>query len=293
MPHDLCGIEWDPIRKRYMGLVSTYMKVDPSWPGKRRTPHMSVSEDLIHWREPWLTVKPEPSSAREQGIVQFYGLAGVLPRGNLLVGVVKILRDDLNSEPGVNAKELGDAKRDFSGLGYTVLAWSHDGEHWNRDTEPFLDRNPKVGTWDHGHTWADDQVPVGDEVYIYYGGYKFGHKGDRWGNRSVGLARMPRDRYVAYVAGEIPGHVRTKVDPLQAGKMTVNAQVDGELRVRVCDPTGKAIPGFDYDDCQPIKGDALAAPVQWKQELSSLKGKPVQFVFTLTKGKICAFDLAE
>jgi hypothetical protein len=294
MPHDLCGIEWDPIHKRYMGLVSTYLKLDPSWSGTRRIPHMSVSDDLIHWREPWLTVKPDPSSARENGETQFYGLAGVLPRGELLVGMVKILRDDLNSEPGSDAKELGDMKRSHSGLGYTVLVWSRDGEHWTRDTEPFLDRNPATGTWDHGHAWGDDQVPVGDEVFIYYGGYRYGHKGDRWANRQIGLARLRRDRYVAYVnPSRVPGHIRTIVAPLQASRLTINAQVEGALRVRVCDEKGKVIPGFDFHDCQPIKGDALAAPVQWTQDLASLKGKPVQFVFTLTKGKLCAFDLAD
>ena len=120
------------------------------------------------------------------------------------------------SKPGMDAKDLGDTKRSYSGLGYTVLAWSRDGEHWTRDTDPFLDRNPQMGTWDHGHTWGDDQVPVGDEVFIYYGGYRFGHKGDRWANRQIGLARMPRDRYIAYVAGDSQGHVRTTIAPLDA-----------------------------------------------------------------------------
>jgi hypothetical protein len=291
--HDLCGIEWDPIHKRYMGLVSNYLKLDPSWSGTRRTPHMSVSDDLIHWREPWVTVTSDPRSARENGEVQFYGLAGVLPRGELLVGMVKILRDDLNSQPGLDAKQLGDMKRGFSGLGYTVLVWSRDGEHWNRDTEPFLDRNPKPGSWDHAHSWGDDQVPVGDEVFIYYGGYRLGHKGDRFSNRQIGLARMRRDRYIAYVAaGEYPGHIRTIVAPLEADRLTVNAAVEGELRVRACDESGNAISGFDYDDCQPITGDSLAAPVTWKKDLAPLKGQKVQFIFTLTRGKLCAFDLA-
>jgi len=80
---------------------------------------------------------------------------------------------------------------------------------------------------------------------------------------------------------------------LAADRLTVNANVEGELRVRICDENGKAIPGFDYADCQPFHGDSLAAPVRWKNDLASLKGKPVQFVFTLTRGKLCAFDLAD
>ncbi|WP_428938047.1 hypothetical protein [Fontivita pretiosa] len=291
--HDITGIEWDPIRNRYMGFLSVMMKLDPSWDSNRRIPHMSVSDDLIHWRQPWISVRPDPTSPREQGETEFYGLSAILPRGELLVGMVKILRDDLNCEPGLNARDLKDDNRNFAGLGYTVLAWSRDGEHWNRDTEPFLDRNPQPGTWDRAHAWADDQVPVGDEVFIYYGGYALGHKADRFRTRQVGLARMPRDRYVCYAADATPGHLRTAVAPLLADRLTVNAKVDGELRVRVCDPSGKAISGFDFDDCQPVKGDSLAHEVRWKAPLSSLRGQPVQFVFTLRDARIFAFDLAD
>ena len=52
------------------------------------------------------------------------------------------------------------------GIGYTTLAWSHDGEHWVRDREPFFDRSSQRGAWDRAHAWIDEQVPVGDEVYL-------------------------------------------------------------------------------------------------------------------------------
>ena len=167
-----------------------------------RTPFESVSEDLIHWKPPWQIVAADPSAAVEKGDTQFYGMSGVITRGSLLVGLVKVLRDDLNCEPGKTAKELHDAKRSFAGLGYTVLARSNDGETWKRDTEPFLDRNSQPGTWDRAMTWGDCQVLVGDCVYMYYGGYRWGHKADRFTERQIGFAHMPRDRYVALSAGD-------------------------------------------------------------------------------------------
>ena len=111
-----------------------------------------------------------------------------------MVSLVKVLRDDLNCEPDKTAAELRDTRRPYAGLGYTVLAWSRDGETWKRDTEPFLDRNPQPGTWDRAMAWADDQLIVGDYVYLYYGGYRWGHKAERFTERQIGFAHMPRDR---------------------------------------------------------------------------------------------------
>jgi len=73
--------------------------------------------------------------------------------------MVKVLRDDLKSDSSPDPP-------DAYGIGYTTLAWSHDGEHWVRDREPFFDRSSQRGAWDRAHAWIDEQVPVGDEVYL-------------------------------------------------------------------------------------------------------------------------------
>lgn len=36
-------------------------------------------------------------------------------------------------------------------------------------------------------TWADCQLVVGDEMFIYYGGYARGHKVERFTERQIGL----------------------------------------------------------------------------------------------------------
>ena len=46
-------------------------------------------------------------------------------------------------------------------------------------------------------TWIGYALPVGDEVYLYYGGYARGHKVEPDTERQIGLAKMKRDRYVA------------------------------------------------------------------------------------------------
>ena len=103
-----------------------------------------------------MIVRPEMG---EDGETQFYSINGMLPRGYLLVALVRILRNDLNAEPNTTARQMGDSRK-AAGIGYTVLAWSRDGRTWQREIEPFFDRNPKPGTWDRDHAWMDCQVPV-------------------------------------------------------------------------------------------------------------------------------------
>lgn len=289
--HDIDAIDWDPVRRRYMAFVSVAAKLDPAWAEARRIPHMSTSDDLIHWRDPWPVVVPDAASPREQGETQFYCMAGVIERGGLLIGLVKVLRDDLNAEPGQTAADFAD-NRPHAGIGYTVLAWSSDGEHWRRDTEPFLDRNPQPGTWDRAHAWADEQVLHGDDLFLYYGGYKLGHKGERFTTRQIGLARMKRDRYAGFAArGEHAGTLRTPARMWQARSLTVNADIRGELRAALCEPSGKFVPGFSFADCTPVRGDAVAHAVTWTGDAAKLAGLSLQLVLQVKDGAVFAFSL--
>ena len=280
--HDINGISWDPLRQRYVATVSFYI-TGPTWSGTRRVTKHSVSHDLRHWREPWLVLTPDDKL--DEGQTQFYALDGYLARGDLIVGMVKVLRDDLKADDPPEP-------RDAYGIGYTTLAWTRDGEHWTRDRARFFDRHPQKGVWDHAHAWIDDQVPVGDEVYLYYGGYKSGHKVNRFEERQIGLVKMKRDRYVAREAGAKGGSFRTPLLRLEATAMTLNLEAPaGEMVVQILDPHGKPLRGFGRDDCRKISGGALAAPVQWRRPLGTLKGKPVRLEFHLQNARLYSFDL--
>lgn len=290
--HDINSLHWDSIRRHYIAFGSVKIFEGPTWSGsRRRIPHQSVSKDLIHWEDPWPVVMPEKG---EQGETQFYCMSGLLRRGHLLVTLVKVLRDDINAEPNTTALQMGDENRKAAGIGYTVLAWSRDGRTWDRDIEPFFDRNPKSGTWDRAHAWMDCQVPVGDEVYIYYGGYARGHKVERFKERQVGLARMKRDRYVSMEADGGEGRLTTETRVLAADSISVNADIFGlrdSLRVRVVDIEGVPFNGFDFTDCKPIEGDSLRHDVVWANELNTLEGERVRFEFAWTNGSLFSFDL--
>ena len=282
--HDITGIDWDPIRKVYVATVSTFT-TGASWSGKRRTTMMSFSKDLVHWQKPWFVLTA--SDKLDEGDTQFYAMDGYLTRGFLRIGMVKVLRDDLRAagtEPG------------SFGRAHTSLAWSRNGLTWVRDRARFFEPDDDSQAWDHAHAWIDEQVLVGDRVYLYYGGYKQGHKMNRFEERQIGLVRMPLDRYVARrVRGSIRGVLKTV--PIKLGKSPVTLQVnanaaDGRLRVQVYDAkTGSILPGVSLADCEPIVGDGLRQRVRWRRgKLSDLAGKTIQLEFEMTQTDLFAFE---
>ncbi|HOZ45090.1 MAG TPA: PA14 domain-containing protein [Candidatus Hydrogenedentes bacterium] len=279
--HDISSIWRDPLRNRYVATPSVYRPGD-AWSGQRRVTMQAYSDDLVHWTTPHYVVTP--CDAIEEGETQFYAMEGYLVRGDLTIGMVKVLHDDFKAD---DPPEPPDAY----GIGYTALAWSHDGETWTRELAPFFDRNPEQGSWDHAHAWIDEQVLVGDEVFLYYGGYAHGHKVNRFEERQIGLVKIPRDRYVARQA-EGQGRLVTPLVTGSAESMTLNVDAaGGEVRVQVIGADGEVVPGYTVDDCRPVSTDALDAPVSWAAPLSRLAGAPVRFEFRMERARLFAFDL--
>jgi hypothetical protein len=291
--HDINNISWDPIRKQYAAIVSTYT-TDPEWDGQRRVTKQSFSKDLVNWDQTWYVVRPDKE--KDQGITQFYAMSGFVTRGPLRIGMIKVLRDDLKAdeppliEPGAY------------GIGYSALAWTRDGRRWIREPGVFFDRNPKPQTWDRAHAWIDEQLIVGEEVYLYYAGYKQGHKANRFAERQIGLVKMPLDRYVA--RRPQPGKTgRLQTIPLvikAAGGLVVNTDVSkGTLRVQVRDAQNKVIEGLRFQDCGKISGDGIRLPVLWGdktemgKKLAELKGRPIKLEFELSDASLYAFEFVE
>jgi len=280
--HDINGLFYDPLRKRYVATVSVYRGSD-TWAGNRRITMQSNSTDLKTWSTPHHVVVPDP--AVEDGEVQFYAMDGYLQRGGLTIGMVKVLRDDLKADDPPDPPEA-------YGMGYTTLAWTRDGEAWFRDTTPFFSPHPTKGEWDHAHAWIDEQVLVDDEVFLYYGGYARGHKVGRFEERQIGLVKMKRDRYVARRAEDGTGRIVTPPLILGSGSLTVNVDArSGSLRIQVTDADGNPLPGFALDDCQPVTSDTLAAAVTWERPLADLAGRPVKLVFVLERASLFGFGL--
>ena len=108
------------------------------------------------------------------------------------------------------------------------------------------------------------------------------------------LVRMARDRYVARRAGDVQGTLQTPPVIVEGSRVTLNVDAGrGEVRMQLLNPDGQPIEGFTLADCEPIKADALTAPVRWRGRLESIKGRPVRLAFSLKRASLFAFDVRE
>jgi hypothetical protein len=307
---DIWTAGYDPLRRRYF-LIGKYFGPF-SWTNAAgeelnvsiRRYFTSFSNDFKTWSDPQgMVFSPDE---RDAGITQWYGAAGFQVRGDLIIGFLRVLRDDLTPEgapeeavlantggaAGIGTSGLG--ARGGSGMGYTVLTWTRDGETWERDcdTDIFFAPDPQVGAWDHAMAWVSSAVPVGDEMYLYYAGYRWGHKYHHSLDRQFGLVKVRRDRYVAREAGDEPGTLTTRVLTLDGKQLTLNAEASaGEIRVQVTTPEGDPIPGFAFDDCRSITGDSLDAAVTWTEPVSKLHQRAVRLEFAIRNARLYALGV--
>ena len=58
-------------------------------------------------------------------------------------------------------------------------------------------------------SWIGSSVEVDDVLYLYYAGYRWGHKYRHSVDRNLGVVKTMRDRFVARQAGEGGGTITT------------------------------------------------------------------------------------
>lgn len=269
---------WDPRRREYLVICKRWEAGHPGKPanakeGMRRVVGLTSSRDFRQWENPVTILRPAP----ENGLEEFYGCKPIL-RGDLYLGFLRVLRDDLPADKGGAVQ----------GIGWTELATSRDGRKWTRQPGKFLDRDPRTGEWDHAMAWFGDCVTVGDKDYIYYGGYSTGHKG---GGRQLGLAILRRNGFVSRDADAGGGTLRTPRLALTGRTLTINASIRGEIRLRLLDAAGRPLPGYDWADAEPLQGDSLAHRVRWRDRSALPADVAVSLEFSLRDAALYGFDL--
>ena len=163
---------------------------------KRRVA-VSESSDLENWTEFTSAVLPDELDAPE-----FYYMA-VFPYEDAYVGLLAPYRNATSSSMDVQ------------------LASSRDGYHWQRPVlrDTFIPLG-NIGQFDSHIIWvAAAPVPMGDELWFYYSGFKGRHD---WAphQASIGLATLRLDGFVCLDA----------TDPLTVGGAVSAAIVDSKSR---------------------------------------------------------------
>lgn len=235
-----------------------------------------TSKDFTHWEKPQIVLTPNLDAGMEE-----FNMLKIKVVGNLYLGFLRVLRDDLAATPGMPV----------GGTGTTELASSRDGLNWIRHPGKFIDRSPVEGRWDHAMAYYADSITVGDKEFIYYSGYAEGHK--TYYDRKVGMAMLRKNGYVSRDAGSEGGMLKTPLAKLPGDYFTVNANVKEELRVRLVNAKGETLNGFDWTDCVPIRGDSVSHRVEWRDNPKLPAEELVSIEFSIKNAEVYGFDFAQ
>lgn len=108
---------------------------------------------------------------------------------------------------------------------------------------------------------------------------------------------MRLDGFISVNAGYDQGEFITKPLKFSGDRLEINYSTAGagEIRVELQDVDGKPFPGFELDQCDPIKGDTIAGAVTWRKVASvrNLAGKPVRVRYVMNEADIYSMKFGE
>ena len=212
----------------------------------RRSVSVSFSKDFLTWTPAQTILVPDErddESAHQRvlefrenlefddgpdwHIAQHYGHCG-FPYEGMYLGM--LWRFDISGFSPTLIERHGrrPAAGGEDGVAYVELTSSRDLLHWQRvGKREILIPPGKPGNWDAGRLYTVNRpIIVGDEIWIYYGGFETSHGGQyhsadwKATHRSsgIGLAKLRLDGWVSVDAGDEPGTLTTKPVVIGAGK---------------------------------------------------------------------------
>jgi hypothetical protein len=216
--------------------------------------------------------------ARMRGFnsADYYG-AGLLPTAGPNIGFLWNFRHTLPLGDQDGLKQYGNRGPVDISLVYQL---ERGGGWLHLPGRPDWLSTAEMPSWASGCIYtASSPLEVGDETWLYFTGTAnlhglFGHGIDRkqalattpGGISKIGLAKWPRNRLIGFQAG-VPGRVRLACGEESTGQaLRINAETAqrGRVRARLLDGEGKALKGFDFEDCVPLTKSALDHAFFWK-----------------------------
>jgi len=189
----------------------------------------------------------------------------------------------------------------MGGIVDTSLAYSYDGRHWLRGPRtPLLPRDEMPNFGWAGH-YATSVVMGPDNVLRIYSRASRLEHGDVDGQRQMfergegeGAMRVYTMRKDGFAYLEPIGSwafVQTRGLVPQAADLRINFRAPfGTVKVQLTGEDAKPLSGFSFDDCIPLTGDELEAPVRWKEKsLEEVIGKWLRLEFEFYQAELYAY----
>ena len=298
---------WDPIREAYY----VTMEASHHWRGPygKRLIGRAESPDMIHWSEPEILLVPDEHDFPD---AEFYSLPLIAYEG-IYVGLLWIFRTtNVTHHPEV--------------------VFSRDGFRFQRNyREPFIPRGGSRADFDSSSVYAEHIIVHGDHIFTYYIGTNSRSPeialelGDK-SAEGIGLAVSRLDGFVSLDSGKgwvvkdrseeelqhIYGERQIFKEPESFGQMTtrpfgfsgsrlhLNTSMapiaagpgPGEVKVEILRANHKKLPGFSFDDADPITEGSTSQVVSWNgnSDVSALAGKPIKLRFYFKNAKLYSFQ---
>ncbi|MCX8083169.1 MAG: hypothetical protein N3D17_07275, partial [bacterium] len=254
-------IMWDPVRDCYLITTRSYQQFHIyerlGLKGKRHIA-ISKSRDLVHWTPMMTVLEPDREDPEMREFYKMY----ILPYGHGYIGFLQIFDID----PSLAKGPLD-----------VQLVFSRDLMNWDRvgDRKVFVPRGEK-GEWDAGMTVITcSPVIEGNELRFWYGG----KEGEHWvaSRGGMGTGKIRRDGFISWKA-EGEGYIKTS--PLYISdvpEIFVNLKAPkGYIQVEILQD-GKVIAGCERDNCLPLTGDHILAPVRFKKPVRTYGNVELKF----------------
>ncbi len=284
---DTCTLAYDEKTGEYLAF---HKRNNEHLGQMRRMVYLSTSKDLEQWSKPVLVMAPDAvddAQVKAEGgkFGQFYNMTA-FPYGGQFLGMVTHFRFS-----GAPPKK-GPLQSGHDGPIDVQLVHSRDGRTWDRCE----DRSPVIPNGPHGYDAgcilgvANTPVIVDDEMWLYYTAITTTHGGFIPEKRiTIALAKWRLDGFVSLDAGETTGIVETVPLRLPSGTLTVNAEVDGALRVAVLDARAVPLPGYTAADAQVVTGDSTRHVITWREQDRLPVDTPVRLQFRMTKAQLFSY----
>lgn len=278
-------VVWDPFRERYLVGYRPWF-VD-------RRVSMGTTTDFEQVHDLGVVLQPD---SRDPPGTEFYGM-GFHLQDDVFIGLLHVY----STEPTEHKRVK------MEGCVEVHLAYSYDGDHWYRPfREPLLARRepgqPAGGSIYAGLCGLSVVRSTEKRELIFAGGSMGDHDISDTELEDIGISSrnswgqmiydMRPDGCVYLKTRARWGHIRTRALLIEGDELTMNVRTlpTGHVRVQALDPNSyEPIPGFTLDECVPVTGDHLAAPVRWRErELGALMGKPVLLEVQVREGELYA-----
>lgn len=267
---------WNEKEQRHL------MTVRPGWGDRRVT--LQGSPDFKSWSGPAPLLQPDP----QDGLVEFYGMP-VFRYGDAYIGLLWVFHCQTSDPPtGFNR---------FVGSLDTHLTYSYDGRHFQRGFRKPLIGLAAPGEVCGGALETSCLVETERELRFYSDATASQHGARPQRGETprpatgIVIHALRKDglMYLRSTGGW--GRFVSKPLTLFEPKLSVNLLApQGEVQFQLSDMKGGPLPGFRFEDCEPLrKVDDLNLAVRWKDKsLDEVLKQPLRLEARLRNAQLYA-----